>query len=196
MKNFTRNSLGVALLVALMPIGAQAANPAGYVDFGKLSPGDSGSQFVEVNVNSNLIAMVGRLAQKAEPDVAEVLQGLHSIRVNVIGLNDENRADIETRIKAIRTQLDTQGWERIVAAQQKNEDVGVYLKTRGPDAVEGVMVMVLDGRKQAVLVNVVGDIKPEKLGMLGEKFNIDPLKKIGPAVHKKPVEKTEKAEKE
>src|ERR1019366_1625970 len=110
---------------------------------GKFSPGDSGSQFVEINVNSNLIAMVGRLAQKAEPDVAELLQGLHSIRVNVIGLNDENRADIETRIKAIRAQLDTQGWERIVAAQQKNEDVGVYLKTRGPDAVEGVVVMVL-----------------------------------------------------
>ena len=192
MKNFTRNSLGVALLVALMQIGVQAANPAGYVDFGKLSPGDSGSQFVEVNVNSNLIAMVGRLAQKAEPDVAELLQGLHSIRVNVIGLNDENRADIETRIKAIRAQMDTQGWERIVAAQQKNEDVGVYLKTRGPDAVEGVVVMVLDGRKQAVLVNVVGDIKPEKLGMLGEKFNIDPLKKLGPAVNKK----ADKAEKE
>jgi Domain of unknown function (DUF4252) len=185
MKNFTHNSLGVALLVALMQIGVQAANPAGYVDFGKLSPGDSGSQFVEVNVNSNLIAMVGRLAQKAEPDVADLLQGLHSIRVNVIGLNDDNRADIETRIKAIRTQLDSQGWERIVAAQQKNEDVEVYLKTRGPDAVEGVVVMVLDGRKQAVLVNVVGDIKPEKLGMLGEKFNIDPLKKLGPAVNKK-----------
>jgi hypothetical protein len=193
MKNVTRISLGVALLAALTQLSVLAANPpAGYIDFGKLSPGDSGSQFVEVNVNSNLIAMAARLAQKAEPDVANLLQGLHSIRVNVIGLNDDNREEMESRIKSIRTQLDTQGWERIVTAQEKKQDVGVYLKTRGTDAVEGIVVTVLDGRKQAVLINVVGDINPDKLAMLGEKFNIDPLKKMSPPKHKEAKEPAEK----
>jgi hypothetical protein len=41
---------------------------------------------VEVNVNSNLIAMVTSLA-KDEPEVTEVLKGLKSIRVNVLGVN-------------------------------------------------------------------------------------------------------------
>jgi Domain of unknown function (DUF4252) len=190
MRNFIRNSLGAAVLVALTHLTVQAANaPAGYVDFGKLSAGENGAQFVEVNVNSNLIAMVARLTQKSEPDVAELLQGLHSIRVNVIGLNDANRDEIQQRVKSIRSQLDNQGWERIVTAQQKKEDVGVYLKTRGPEAVEGVVVTVLDGRKEAVLINVVGDIKPEKLALLGERFNIDPLKKLGPITEKKAAEK-------
>jgi hypothetical protein len=106
------------------------------------------------------------------------------------------------RVKAIRSQLDGDGWERIVTAQQKTQDVGVYLKTRGPETVEGVVVTVLDGNKQAVLINVVGDIQPEKLGILGDRFNIDPLKKLGQKaerkgdkIAKKKAQKAEKSEK-
>lgn len=189
MKRLACIPLGFVTALAMTPLALQAANPAGYIDFGKLAPGNSGSEFVEVNVNSNLVAIVAKLAQKGEPDVADLLQGLQAIRVNVIGLTDENRDDIEQRIKGIRTQLDTQGWERVVSVQDKNDDVGVYLKTRGPEAVEGVVVTVLDGKKEAVLINVVGDIKVEKLGMLGEKFNIDPLKKVSRKFQKQPAER-------
>jgi hypothetical protein len=56
---------------------------------------------------------------------------------------------------------------------------------RGPEAVEGVVVTVLDGKKQAVLINIVGDIRPEKLGAIGERFNIDPLKQLGKGLETK-----------
>jgi hypothetical protein len=70
----------------MTPFCIQAANQqAGFVDFGKLSGGENG-EFVEVNIGSNLISMVARLAHKDEPEVADMLQGLKSIRVNVIGL--------------------------------------------------------------------------------------------------------------
>ena len=185
MKNLLRSTLGLTAASALLTFSVQAGNPAGYVDFGKLSPSGSGGEFVEVNVKSNLISMVARLAQKDEPEIAELLRGLQQVRVNVIGLNDDNRAEMEKRIKAIRSELDGKGWERIVTAQQKDEDVGVYLKTRGEDAVEGLVVTVIEGKHEAVLVNIVGDIKPEKLALIGERFNIEPLKKIGKAVEQK-----------
>ncbi|HEV8494194.1 MAG TPA: DUF4252 domain-containing protein, partial [Candidatus Angelobacter sp.] len=77
------------------------------------------------------------------------------------------------------------GWERIVKVQEKNQDVGVYLKTAAnKDTVQGVVVMVMDGKSEAVLINVVGDIKPEQLSMIGEKLHIDPLKKIGEKIEK------------
>ncbi len=196
MKNFVRYSLAALIMAALTQVCSQAADrPAGYVDFGNLAPDTAGDQFVEVNINNSLISMVGRFAAKAEPEIAGLLKGLHSIRVNVIGLNNGNRADLVSRIKEIRGKLDTGGWQRIVTAQQKNEDVGIYLKTRGEDAVEGIVVTVLDGRKQAVLINIVGDIRPEMLGVIGERFNIDPLKDVGHGLHEKHSEHSEHSEK-
>jgi hypothetical protein len=182
-------SLSAAALLALAPLAAYAASaPSGFVDFGKLPNSASGGQSVEVNVGSNLISMVTRLVQKNEPEVADLLKGLQSIHVNVIGLDDGNRSEVQDRVRAIRSQLDTDGWERVVSAQEKKQDVGVFIKTRGADTVEGVVVTVLDGKKQAVLINVVGDIKPEKLGVLGDRFNIDPLKKLNHGAKKEAAE--------
>jgi len=183
MKHSIRSALTLAALVG---VAIQAENtPPGYVDFGKFSPPSSGGEFVEVHITSNLISMVARLAEKNEPEIAELLRGLHRVRVNVIGLDDGNRAEMETRVKKIRTDLDAQGWERIVTAQKKDEDVGVYLKTRGEEAVEGVVVTVIESNREAVFINIVGNIKPEKIAVIGERFNIEPLKKIGQAVEKK-----------
>jgi hypothetical protein len=157
---------------------AYAANQeAGYVDFGKFSP-TPGSEFVEVNVNSNLIAMVTNFAKKQEPQVAEVLGGLKSIRVNVMGVNEKNRDEITKRMKSIRSQLDGAGWERLVTVMKDKDDVGVFMKMSGSEAVEGVVVTVLNGDDQAVFVNVVGDIRPDKLATVGERFNIEPLKHL------------------
>ena len=186
MKHFMRRTLALAALSALTSFGTQAAdNPPGYVDFGKFTPPSSGGEFVEVHIKSNLIAMVARLAEKSDPDVAELLRGLQLVRVNVVGLDDGNRGEMEKRVKNIRTELDSHGWERVVTAQQKDQDVGVYLKTRGQEAVEGLVVTVIEGNHEAVLVNIVGDIKPEKIAVIGEKLNIEPLKKIGKEIEKK-----------
>lgn len=177
-------SLGLAVAATTVATAVMAAEGPGFVDFGKLSPSASGGEFVEVNIQSNLISMVARLARAHEPEVADLIGGLKAIRVNVIGLRDDNRAEVEQQVKSIREQLAAKGWERIVTVQQDKQDVGVYMKTRGDEAVEGLVVTVLDGGSEAVLVNIVGSIKPEQITTLGERFNIEPLKKIGPPVGK------------
>jgi D-alanine-D-alanine ligase len=99
---------------------------------------------------------------------------------------DDNRADTQKRVRSIRSQLDKLGWERIVTVQEQNgEDVGIYIKSRADEALEGIVITVLDDRKkEAVFVNIVGDIKPEQIAALGEALNIDPLKKIGGSMKK------------
>src|SRR5256885_6308487 len=179
MNNLIRNHFGLTLVASIISLSAYAGDsPPGYVDFGTFTAPASGREFVEVNVKSNLISMLARLTEKEEPQVAEALRGLQSVRVNVIGLDDNNREEVEKRIKSLRTQLNGQGWERVVSAQQKNEDVAVYIKTRGEEAVAGVVVTVLAGNKEAVLVNIVGDIRPEKLALVGERMNIEALQLI------------------
>ena len=128
--------------------------------------------------------MAAKLVEKEDADIAKLLNGLHSIRVNVIGLDEENRPDMEKRVQKVRKDLEGKGWERIVTARKEGQDVGVYLKTGEKNAVQGLAVVVIDGNKQAVFVNVVGDIRPEQLSMLGEKFHIEPLKKLSEATEK------------
>jgi hypothetical protein len=149
----------------------------GAIDFGKFKPAP-GAEFVEVNIKSNLIEMVTNLAKKAEPEVAEVLKGLKQIRVNVLGLTDENRKDVQSQVQKVRTQLEEKGWDRIVTVMKDSEDIGVFVKMRGATAVEGIVVTVIDSGKEAVVVNIVGDLQPEKLALVGERFDIEPLKKI------------------
>ncbi len=185
MKRFMPITLGTVILAASLAASAPAETLApGQVDFGSFSPPEGG-EFVEVNLTSSLIALASKFAEKADADVAQLLRGLHQVRVNVIGLNDENRPDLEKRAQNIRKQLDKKGWERIVTAQKEGQDVSVYLKTQNKDTVQGLVVMVMDGSKQAVFVNVVGDIKPDQIAMLGEKLHIESLKKAGEATTEK-----------
>ncbi len=186
MKHLIHSTFTATALAAVLAIDAHAQTQApGFVDFGKFSPSASGGEFVEVQINSNLISLVARLADKSEPEIAKLVRGLKLIRVNVIGLNEDNRGDVMSRIKAVRADLAQRQWEGVVTAQQGNQDVNVFLKTRGDEAVEGLVVTVVEGEHQAVLVNVVGDIKPEQVAIIGERFNIEPLKKVGQALGKK-----------
>jgi hypothetical protein len=185
MKSLMPCVLGAGFLPLLLAVRLCGDTPPpGQVDFGTFKAPGGGGQFVEVNVTGSLISLATKFLEKDQPDVAQVLKGLQSVRVNVVGLTDENRSDIETRVQGVRKDLEAKGWERIVKVQDNGQDVGVYLKTQNKDTVQGLVVVVIDGGRQAVFVNVVGDIKPEQLSMLGEKLHIDPLKEIGHQVQK------------
>ena len=142
------------------------------VNFGKFTKPTNG-ELVEINLSNDMISMALQLAGKGQPDFTEALSGLHSIRVNLVGLDDQNREEVIARMNHVRSQLDAAGWQPIVKVQEKKDDVGIYLKTRGKDAIYGVVVTVLEGRKQAVFINVAGDIKMDKLRLVLEELGFD-----------------------
>jgi len=184
MKSMLLRSSLVAILTLLLTVPLRAADsPPGQVNFGKFTKPTNG-ELVEINLTSEMIAMAAQLAGKNQPDFTEALSGLRSVRVNVVGLNEENREEVTARMKSVRSELDAGGWQPVVKVQEKKEDVGIYLKTRGKDAIEGVVVTVLEGRKQAVFINVAGDIRIDKLAALGDKLNIGEIKKVADALMK------------
>jgi hypothetical protein len=184
MKSILLQTCAIAAASLLLSTPLRADNPsAGLVTFGKFTKPTNG-ELVEINLNSDTIAMALQLAGNSQPDFAEVLQGLDSIRVAVVGLDNQNREEITTRMKTLRSELDTLGWQQVVSVQEKKEDVGIFLKTRGRDAIEGLVVTVLDGRKEAVFVNIAGNIRIDKLSALGEKFNVGALKQAAEALMK------------
>jgi len=183
MKTMLCYPLTVAVLIAGVSLNVLAGPPPGQVDFGKFSPPDGGGEFVEVQIKSNLLSLAAQLVEKQEPAAAQLVRSVELIHVNVIGLTDANRADLVKRVHQIRHDLDAQGWEQNVVVQQNNgEDVGIYTKTRGGEALAGLVVTVIEPKGQVVLVNIVGDIRPEQVAILGDKLDIKPLKDIGAAL--------------
>jgi hypothetical protein len=163
------------------PAAPPASSAPGYVDFGALVPSAEG-KFVEVNLPEGLLKFAAALTAKQEPQAADVIRNLRHVQVNVIELSDANRAGTVERVQAIRHELEGRGWSQIVNVREppKGDDVQIYAKTRGEEAVEGLVVTVISGTREVVLVNIVGDIKPDQIATLAERFNIEPLKKIGP----------------
>ncbi len=182
MKRLLSVAVGTVALCTAMSIarGVEELLP-GQVDFGAFAAPKGSGEFVEVNLPSSLIALGARLAQKEDPEVARLLEGLRLVHVNVIGLEEANRAEIQKRAQKIRKDLVGKGWEQIVIAQKQEKDVGVYLKMAEKHVVQGLVALATDGSDHAIFVNIVGDIKPEQLELLGDKLHLDPLKKIGRA---------------
>jgi hypothetical protein len=151
----------------------------GYVDFGQFAPSGEG-KYVEVDLPEGLIKFAAKFASKDEPQAAEVLGNLKHVRVNVVELGDGNREEILGHVQALRNELTSQGWSQLVTVreQPKGDDVQVLAKMRGEEAIEGLVITVISGCHEVVLVNVVGDIKPEQIATLAERFDIEPLKHI------------------
>jgi len=182
MNKLLRSSLAAATFAcAAFSASAFAAveNEPGYVDIGQLMPSAKG-EFVEVNLSPALLKFAARIAKHQEPDAAEIVGDLRRIRVNVVSLDDGNRADIVAKIESVRRKLEQDGWTPMVTVREKNggDNVSVHARQKNDDVIEGLVVTVIDGKGEAVFVNIVGNISADKIGTLAEKYDIEPLRKV------------------
>ncbi len=186
MKSTLRSSLAVAALACVAAISLSAAEPAavettadGYVDFGQLVPADTG-KFVEVNLPTGLLKFAAACVSKQEPQASELIGSLRHVRVNVVELNDANRAQTLERVRAVRRQLAAAGWTTLASVREQADgnDVQIFARMRGETAIAGLAVTVIGEDHEVVLVNIVGDITAEQIATLADRLHIDPLKHV------------------
>ena len=172
--------LGASALLVLSSTVSLAASPApGYVDFGKFAPAED-KQFVEIELDGNLLKLAAKFAGKENAEIAQVIANLERVRVNVMGLPEETRSATLDKVQSVRETLVTQGWKRVVAVREPNggTDVAIFLKQDRDEVVQGLVITVIDGGNEAVLVNVVGNVKLEQIASLGERLNIPKLAQL------------------
>lgn len=180
MKNLIRSAFVAATLsLALTTFASAAEVETGAIDIGQLMPSAKG-KFVEVNLSPALLKFAARIAAKQEPETAELIRGLKSIRVNVVGLDDSNRAATTEQIEGVRRKLETQGWTKMVTVREGagGDNVDIHVKQRGDDVIEGLVVTVIDHKGEAVFVNIVGSISADQIAKVAENLNIEPLKQL------------------
>jgi hypothetical protein len=183
MNTSLRRLLAPAALALVLGTAGFAAE-SGFVDFGKMVAPEKG-EFVDITLGKGVLKFASFITKCKNADAAQLISGLSRVKVNVVGLDDSNRRQTTERMNALRETLVREGWDPIVTVRgKKQEDVAVYLKQRDGEVIDGVVVLVIDNRKQeAVFVNVVGQIKAEQLALIGEHLDIQPLKR-GPVVQK------------
>jgi hypothetical protein len=180
MKNLLRSSLAAATLSLALSASSRAAEvEVGAIDIGQLMPSAKG-QFVEINLSPAMLKFAARIAARQEPETAELIRNLKSIRVNVVGMDDTNRAATVEQIEGVRRKLESQGWTKMVTVREKDggDNVDIHVKQHGEESIDGLVVTVLDKKGEAVFVNIVGNINADQLAQIADKFDIEPLRKI------------------
>jgi len=179
MKSFRSLALVSGLSLAFASVAFAAEPEAGFVDIGQLLPSAKG-EFVEINLSPGMLKFAAKLATHQDPEAAALIANLKQIRVNVVGMDDSNRAATIEKIEGVRRTLEAQGWTKMVTVREheKGDNVDIHVKQRGDDNIDGLVVTVIDRNGQAVFVNIVGNINADQIAKIADKFDIDPLKKI------------------
>lgn len=179
MKSLRSLLVAGGLSVALATFASAAEPEAGAIDIGQLMPSAKG-QFVEVNLSHSMLKFAARLTAHQEPETAELIRNLKSIRVNVVGMDESNRTATLEKIEAVRQKLESQGWTKMVTVRDEEggDNVNVHVLQRDEENIGGLVVTVIDRKGEAVFVNIVGNINADQIAKIADKFDIEPLKKV------------------
>lgn len=145
----------------------------GYIDFKEFDFFKDKEKKVEVFLNGPLLKFAAKTTAESDPETTKLLENLKLINVNVFEINNGQSQEVESIINDISNKLSTKNWWRIVRVKDKGEHVEIFTLL-SDEKFEGLVIMVLN-KKEAVFVNIVGDIKPTQLGKLSGKFNIPNL---------------------
>jgi hypothetical protein len=142
---------------------------------------EKAEESVVVTLDSKMLKLFAMFDTGVDADVRKLFGGLESVYVRSFqfAFEDEYKtADVE----AMRSQLKTPEWSRIVGVRSKNRfrdgdgdgDVDVYFKDGGNGKLGGI-VIISAAPRELTFVSIAGSIAPEHLADLGGQFHIPRL---------------------
>jgi len=168
---WTRAVLIGALAALSVPAAAQEdelKDLPGYVDFGTLEA-VYGEPKVMVNIGGFLLSFMSQ-ATKDDPDTAALMEGLKGVRINIYSTEGQVQPAME-QLNNVKGMLTAQNWEPIVQVNEDGEQVQIFMKADG-EGMQGLTVMAVDDT-EAVFLNILGSIDPERLGEVMNQFDVD-----------------------
>lgn len=173
MKNL-KQFLTLCLTTLLLSTPAYAF-AKGQIDFADLSA-HYGEPKVEVNLSSGLMKLIGGFANAEDPEVGDILSKLEFIKVRVYNLNGKTEKASST-VDAVSSELRADNWETLVTVNdnEENQKVRIFSKST-KNVIDGVVVMVVSPEKgagEAVFINIVGEIDPDKISKVTQSLDIN-----------------------
>lgn len=184
MNTLRKGLLILLLLVLTIPGTVQAqdedySNYPGFVNFDELEGFKRTDQSVEIFIKKPLLSLVAAMSEEEDPALTELISNLALIRVEQFSLEPGETEMVQNVVKNVVKKLEKNKWEKLVRARDKKEQVEIFIKSEDA-TINGLLVMAINGEKEAAFINIVGKIDLKLLSKLGAKFNIEPLKDINP----------------
>ena len=146
----------------------------GFVDLSDIEEFKNSEESVEIFISKPLLSLVALATSGEDPALHNLLKKLVLIRVDQFTVKNKEAKEVKSLIKRISNKLKKEKWSTIVKVKEANELVEILIKNEG-QAVAGLLIMTLEPNKEAVFVNIVGNLDIEQLGKLSKKFNIPKL---------------------
>ena len=161
----------------------------GYIDFSSLDlfDGPEPETAIEVYLKDPLLKLVAAATRFEDQELADMLEALYLIRVNVYHkAEDQDTSYNYENIAARLSALTLPDWERVVQVREPDQRVQFYVRTED-ETIVGLLVLV-GNPDEFVCINIVGPLDLAQVGRIGRKFDIEPLDSIdfGAATPKAP----------
>jgi hypothetical protein len=163
-----------SLIIGSTAFANDITQEPGYVDFANL---DSvyGEPKVMVNLNKTMLGFISKI-NMSDPEASELISKLKAVRVQIYNMTDNDQPALDL-IAKVSEDIQTKDWLPIVTVNEKDEKVRVFTKITN-DIMDGLVVMVINnsesqGEREAVFINIVGEIDPAQINKVTESLNID-----------------------
>jgi hypothetical protein len=106
-----------------------------------------------------------------DPEVRALLKGLDGVRIRIYEI-DGDAARVASRISTMSKRLQDDGWESVLSVRGGTEVTHMLLRVVD-ERVCGMTVLVSDGDSEAVVINLMGEIRPEQFGKVMMALDVD-----------------------
>lgn len=149
----------VAFLVLLSGCGITAPRGnEGYADLDSLGVLDT-DRVISLSLGPTVLHFAARYIDD-DPEVRDLLRSLDGVRVRIYEV-DGDVQKVALRMENMSTELQEDGWVPVALVRQENEQVHMLLRMKN-DEIRGMTVLIMDGNSEAVIVNLMGEIRPEQ----------------------------------
>ena len=169
-KKTAQTVLAAALVLSVVACGITAPRSnEGYADLDSLGMMDT-DRVISLSIGPTLLRFAAKHVDD-DPEVQELLRSLDGVRVRVYEV-DGDATRVAGRMDRMSTKLQDDGWVPVMLVRQEEEQVHVLMRTVDGQ-IKGMTVLVLDGADEAVIVNLMGEIEPEKFSDVMVALDVD-----------------------
>ena len=163
---------GIVLIFALITAtGSHAQDFKMPMNLERLSA--KASETTEVTLDGRMLQLAAKfMNDEGDQEAREMVKKLKGIYVRSFQF-DSPGAYSEADVEAVRSQLKSPLWEKIVnvRSKRKGENAEIYFKGDNPDRIDGLVIIAADP-KELTVVHIDGPLDPSEIEKLGGEFGV------------------------